>query len=314
MHDSGWRFKSPTNLARVFGDIGWRSAGSELHLIAMAAIDLGRSLGGDPGPAARTGRSGGLHDAADDPQPRGPCRRLTATQSLTDTWSLQGNLYVRGFQQHHVDGNLADTERCSNSASPQFRDHLCLQDDGFPRPNPVTTAFRDQFAILDQNNNPIPCPPGSGNTCGTTPYGTIDRTATRATTVGGSLQATNTGQVFEHGNTLVVGGSIDRSTVGFVADSTLGFVNPDLTTTINPAIPGNGAIIHTLSGIGYAPLSIDTRNTYYGAYALDTFDLAERLSPRPPARASTWLRSPFRTGSGPVPISTASTAMRGSIP
>src|SRR5438045_9389093 len=37
VHDSGWRFKSPTNLARVFGDIGWRSAGRELPLIAMAA-------------------------------------------------------------------------------------------------------------------------------------------------------------------------------------------------------------------------------------------------------------------------------------
>ena len=104
---------------------------------------------------------------------------LNGKFSVTDTLQLQGNVYVRRFQQNHDDGNPADVERCSNSASPQYRNRLCLQDDGFPRPDPVTVAFRDQFAILDPANNPIPCPPGSGNTCNTTPYGTIDRTKTR---------------------------------------------------------------------------------------------------------------------------------------
>src|SRR5207244_1599886 len=83
-----------------------------------------------------------------------------------------------------------------------------FRSEGFSRPSPLTTAFRDQFALLDQNNNPIPCPPGSGNTCDTTPFGTLDRTATRTTTVGASLQATSTGQLFEHDNHLVFGGSI----------------------------------------------------------------------------------------------------------
>src|SRR5205814_5722483 len=111
----------------------------------------------------------------------------------------------------HVDGNVADIERCSNGASSQFRNHLCLEDDGFPRPDPVTTAFRDQFAILDQTNNSIPCPPGSGNTCSATPYGTIDRTANHATTLGASLQTASTDSLFGHGNNFLVGGSIDHS-------------------------------------------------------------------------------------------------------
>ena len=118
---------------------------------------------------------------------------LNGTYALSDTLVAAGQrLRIGGLQQKHIDGNVADFERCSTSATPQFRDHLCLEDDGFPRPNPVTTAFRDQFAILDQNNNPIPCPPGSGNTCNATPYGTIDRTANYATTLGGSLQAAST--------------------------------------------------------------------------------------------------------------------------
>ena len=117
-------------------------------------------------------------------------------------------------------------ERCSNSVSPQFINHLCLEDDGFPRPDPVTTAFRNQFAILDVNNNPIPCPPGSGNPCAVTPYGTTDRTANHATTLGASLQAAGTARLFDHGNNFLVGGSLDRSVGNFNADSTLGFINP----------------------------------------------------------------------------------------
>ena len=52
-------------------------------------------------------------------------------------------------------------------------------------------AFRNQFVVLDQNNNPIPCPPGAGNTCAGVPYGTLDRTNTDALTIGASAQATN---------------------------------------------------------------------------------------------------------------------------
>src|SRR5205085_4903316 len=105
-----------------------------------------------------------------------------------------------------------------------------------------------------------------------------------ATTVGASLQATDTGPLLGRNNHLVIGGSIDRSAVTFVADSTLGFVNPDLTVTINPAVPGNGAMIHTLGGLGYGPLGAGTHNTYYGLYALDTLDLAEGLAATAGAR------------------------------
>ena len=40
------------------------------------------------------------------------------------------------FRQAHVDGNGADVERCSAASS--FPNRLCLEDDGFPRPTPVT--------------------------------------------------------------------------------------------------------------------------------------------------------------------------------
>ena len=276
-HQGGWRFQSAADYVRLYADVGRKTDQGEFHLIAAGATS---SLGVA---AATPIQLLDLDDRAVFTTPQTTKNKmgllgLNGNYALTDAWSLQGNLYVRGFSQNHIDGNVADTERCSNSASPQFRDHLCLQDDGFPRPNPVTAAFRDQFAILDQNSNTIPCPPGSGNTCNATPYGTIDGTADHATTIGGSLQTASTETLFGHGNNVLVGGSLDYSTGSFNADSTLGFINPDLTVTINPIIPGNGAIIHTLGNVGFAPVDTSTRNTYYGLNTLDTFDIDERLS------------------------------------
>src|SRR5439155_1598239 len=82
----------------------------------------------------------------------------------------------------------------------------------------------------------------------------------------------------DHGNNFLLGGSIDYSTGSFNADSKLGFIYPDLFVGLNRAIPGNGAIIHTLGGVGFVPVDTSTRNTYYGFYGLDTFDIDERLS------------------------------------
>jgi iron complex outermembrane recepter protein len=276
-HQDGWRFKSPASIARLYADLGWRNDRAELHLIASGASSSLGVAAASPVQLLDQDRRAVFTTPQTTQNDMG-LLALNGNYALTDNWSLQGNVYIRGFRQQHIDGNVADTERCSNSASPEFRDHLCLQDDGFPRPSPVTPAFRDQFAILDRNNNPIPCPPGSGDNCNPTPYGTIDRTANKATTLGASLQATSTEMLFDHGNHIVVGGSIDHSASNFTADSTLGFINPDLTATINLAIPGNGAIIHTLGGFGYGPVNADGRNTYYGLYAVDTFDIDERLS------------------------------------
>lgn len=277
VHDSGWRDRSPAELARLYADLGWKNDVTELHLIALGArTDLGAAAATPVEMLARNWAS--IYTNPQTTKNETGLLALNGTTALSDTWSLQGNTYIRGFSQRHVDGNDGDFERCSNAADPQFRNHLCLQDDGFPRPDPVTAAFRNQFAILDQNNNPIPCLPGPGNTCAGVPYGTIDRTGTDAVTVGGSLQVTSTARLLDHGNHFVLGGSVDHSRIGFDATSQLGYIFSDLTVAPNLSIPGNGAFIHTLANIGYAPVNLAARNTYYGLYASDTFDITEQLA------------------------------------
>ena len=145
-----------------------------------------------------------------------------------------------------------------------------------------TTDFRRQpaanFQILNQNNRPINCPPGPGNTCATTPWGTVDRTWTNAITTGASLQGINDDKLFGHDNYFTIGGSVDRSKIGFQGNSELGFIYPDFFVGPNAAVPGTGQIVHTAGNIGFAPVSLAAWNTYYGIYVNDTFDITNRLS------------------------------------
>jgi iron complex outermembrane receptor protein len=276
--EDGWRERSSADSVRLYTDLGWRSERGELHLIGGASMT---SFGAT---AATPVQLLDLNPRAVFTTPQTTDNKmlliaLNGKYALSETWSLQGNIYGRAFRQDHVDGNATEFERCSNAGSPQFRNHLCLEDDGFARPNPVTPAFRDQFVILDQGNNTIPCPPGAGNTCATVPYGTIDQTRTKALTFGVSTELSNTGALFGRGNHFIVGASMDRSAIVFNADSTLGFINSDLTvTTAQPGIPGLGSTIHTLGDVGLGPVELSATNTYWGLYSVDTFDLTDRLS------------------------------------
>src|SRR5262249_41837575 len=105
---------------------------------------------------------------------------LNGRYSVTDHWTVQSNLYYRRFNQQHLDGTAAEIERCSGAANNPLFNTLCLENDAFPQPRPPAAGFQ----ILNQNSQPIPCPPGSGNTCATTPWGTVDRTFTKGLTTG----------------------------------------------------------------------------------------------------------------------------------
>lgn len=285
LSEDGWRQASPTKLGRFYGDIGYRDDRAEFHLFGSVAQTSFGVAAATPIQLLNRDWSS-VYTTPQTTRNDMALIGLNGKYALSDTWGLQGNVYSRWFRQAHVDGNDADVERCSNSSS--FPNRLCLEDDGFPRPVPFTgaaaLAFRNQFAILDQNNQPIPCPPGAGNTCATVPYGSIDRTNTDSVTFGGSLQATNDARIFDHGNRFVVGASLDRGSTNFNADSTLGYIFPDLSVGFNPSIPGMGSVIHTLGNLGYSPVNIDARNTYYGLYVTDTFDITERLSATAGAR------------------------------
>ena len=106
----------------------------------------------------------------------------------------------------------------------------------------------------------------------------MDRTWTNAITTGASLQGINDDKLFGHDNYFTIGGSVDRSKIGFQGNSELGYIYPDFFVGPNAAVPGTGQIVRTAGNIGFAPVSLAAWNTYYGIYANDTFDITNRLS------------------------------------
>ena len=104
-------------------------------------------------------------------------------------------------------------------------------------------------------------------------WGEIDRTTTRSTTTGATLQATNTDQLFGHNNQFMVGTSFDSGVTRFGASAELGTIGS------NYVVSGSGIFLGP-SGtpISIGPVSLRATNRYTGLYALDTFDVTDRFS------------------------------------
>jgi iron complex outermembrane recepter protein len=264
--DGGWRFFSPSTLFRLYGDLGYRTPGNELHFTVSGARNSLGVIG--PTPVEL------LEQLGDSAVFTSPQTTVNAAGSvafsgkfdITPQWSIASNFYIRTFEQHHTDGNDADLQDCANSSLPNnFGGFLCLTESNFPS---VTNG--NAFVILDRNGKPIPFSPSAI-------YGTVDRTSFHATTFGTALQATDNDKFFGHENYFTFGASVDRSLLSFSATSTLGNIFPDFVIG-NGAFPGSGSIIATAGGIGYVPTYLTGSTTYYGVYTLDTLSITPELA------------------------------------
>lgn len=103
--------------------------------------------------------------------------------------------------------------------------------------------------------------------------GEIDRTTTQTTTVGATVQATNTDKLFGHDNHFVIGGSFDYGLTNFSANAELGAIQP------NFLVAGSGVFLGPSGDpVADGPVSLRATNQYGGLYALDTFDATKDFS------------------------------------
>ena len=276
LRDAGWRFQSPSEIGRVYADLGYRTPDSEFHLVASGAKTFFGAAAATPVDFSRADPRAIFTYPQTTSNEVGQIQ-LNGKVNVSPTWDLAGNAYYRRYSSVYVDGNDGNFEQCSTRSSN--RGFLCFEDDGFVRaPGQSELAFRNQFTILGAQNQRVPFTAG-------VPYGTIDVTKTEATGYGGTLQATNRDTLAGHNNTFIVGGSIDVADYTYKSSSTLGAINPDLSVTTNPANPNYGFIpglgttqLRTAAALGIAPSAVFGSNLYMGLYAVDTFDVTDALS------------------------------------
>ncbi len=267
--DSGWRLHSPSDIARLYTDAGWRAGNSELHLVASGSVSGLGVVGPTPIELLQKS-SAAVYTYPQTTHNLIGSLALNDKTRLSDNWQLEASVYVRSLRQRHVDGNDGNFESCSTRSS--FGGDLCLEDDAFGTPaGGKTTTFRNQFVIMNGAGQVFPF------TSAVT-YGTVDRTFTDSVTQGGTVQVTGNQALFGLANYFTAGGSIDHSSIAFQSNSTLGREFPNLNVAVDASVPGAGNIIHTLGNLGYAPVTLGATTTYYGLYAVDALDLTEALT------------------------------------
>ena len=264
--DGGYRPFGAQNAERTIADLGYRSQDSEVHLIGQ----FGRSLLGVQGVTPQVLVNQQYNSVFTTPQTtnnQAGLVQLTGSFSVTPHWTIGTNVYVRQFDQYHVDGNDADVEDCGGA----LKGTLCLPADDAP-----STATRRQRQFIDQNGNTIASNGGPGAT-NATGYGTTANTSTHTTSEGAQVQAVNKDTFHGHDNYFVAGASVDNSDSHFSSTTTLGLLNTAFQNQFS-GVPGAGDILNTRGNVGFNSSFVASNATYVGLFALDTFNVTKALA------------------------------------
>jgi iron complex outermembrane receptor protein len=253
INDNGWRVYSPSQLRRVYADLGARGDRTEFHVTFTGADNNFGAAAATP-IELLTRNWASVYTLPQTTQNQLAFLTASASWNPIDTLSFQANAYYRGFWQRHVDGNGTAAQN-SGCPDPSF---LCFADLNGNLTN-----------LMGLNGLPVPATGVLANSV----LGEIDRTSTAANSFGGSLQAATTAKILGQSNRFVVGANIDDGRVQFNTTSELGTINSDQW----PFVQGVGVYINQPSG-DVAPVGALAKTLYTGIYATDTLDLTSRLS------------------------------------
>ncbi len=261
IHDGGWRELSPSDVKRMYVDLGARDKNTEFHINFTGAESKLGAVG--PTPVELLAQNYGA--VFTNPQvTENQLAMLSANGSvkLSSTWTASGNAYVRSFHQNRLDGNVSSVAPCTgfnSDGTPNTNSlsNLCL----------VTASGAEQYA-LDQQ----------GKTIATAKYygpndtiGELDYTTNNTNSYGTALQATDKEKLFGLDNIFIAGGSVDHGDVKSTSIAELGTLN-----TQNFTVTGNGVFLS--SPLDIAPVNLTTTTNYYGLFFTDTLDLTKSLS------------------------------------
>jgi outer membrane receptor protein involved in Fe transport len=245
LNEGGWRRAQSSDLANFFGDIGWRGTGGELHLDLTTADTRLNGPGTSP-----------VQQLAADPSAVFTAPNLitnkyarfnvTGSYEVSDSTSLQGNLYYDYLLQKVANGGVPNFSPCNNGSG-----FLC------EAPGVFATST---------NGNPIPDFLNGG------PYSQLNQQSTNSNGYGATLQVTHRSPVFDRPNQLVVGVSFDGAQTLFGASSQLGQLIVATSQFAGPGIPVDQA-----DGL-IAPVRVAISNAYYGGFFTDTYEIVPTLS------------------------------------
>ncbi len=249
---NGYRYFGQSDVERSYADIGYRAEGNEVHMSVNAAATGIAGAGTTPlalveqNPWAVFSPPGATQNSV-------AMVTLSDQSALSSTLQFNGNVYFREYAAAHEDGNASDFYHCAAA-------FVCNSND-LPAQNPINGSA--------PGTTPLPDPvPGAANGA---PLGEIDSNWTHTYSAGTTLQLTDTQTIFGHTNNFQVGASLDHGWTHFTGSSVLGNFQP------NALVQSYGELINE-PAYDVSPVGLQTQNNYIGIFALDSFDVTDRLS------------------------------------
>jgi outer membrane receptor protein involved in Fe transport len=265
--EDGWRDDSPSDVRQIFGKVGWeRERGS-------VTVSLGHTNNSLTGNGLQEYRLlerdyASIYTKPDTTDNKSTLLNVSVRRTLQRGFSLTANAYYRDIRTDTLNGDINEEALDQSLYQPGAAERAAL----------AAAGYGDiPAAGLDASNTPFPSLRCIGNVllndepsekCN----GLINRTRTNQHNGGASGQATHRRAMRGSENVFVVGGAFDRSSVGFLQSTELGYLNPDRSVTGLGAFGDGGLTGGEADGEPY-----DTRVDLDGTVTTGSFFVADTL-------------------------------------
>ncbi len=259
--EDGWRESSASNVRQFFGKLGWQRAATTLGLSAGYANNLLNGNGlQELRLLQRDYRSTYTrHDATGN---RSPLVNLTARHNLTSTLTFSANTYYRFIRTNTFNGDINTNSLDQSVYQPGAPERTALAAAGYTGvPASGATAANTPFPFWRCLGNAL-LRDEPGEKCN----GLINRSRVKQHSYGTSGQMS---WLKDH-HRITAGAAWDRSDVGFVQSTELGYLNPDRSVT-GIAVFGDGITGGNVDGEPYdTRVHLDGRIQTGSLYATGT--------------------------------------------
>jgi outer membrane receptor protein involved in Fe transport len=244
-HEKGWRIDSPSDVSQLFGKVGRHSGDSDIALsAAVARTDLNGNGLQEQRFLERDYAS--VYTKPDNTKNRSLLLNLALNQSLSQQWSLSGNLYYREIKTSTYNGDINDDSLDQAVYQPNAAEQAALTAagyTGFPTSgeNASNTPFPKWRCIANALLLDEPAEKCNG---------VINQTHTDQSQSGLAAQLNFDGKLLGLNSQSFAGAALDASRSRFMQGSELGYLNPDRSITGVGAI-GDGLNGGTVDGVPY---------------------------------------------------------------
>jgi outer membrane receptor protein involved in Fe transport len=272
--EDGWRDESPSDVRQIFGKVGWaRDRGS----LAVTLGHADNSLNGNGLQEFRLLERdyASIYTKPDTTNNRSTLINVSGRRDLRPGLTLTANAYFRDIRTGTLNGDINEESLDQAMYQPGAAERAALAAAGY---GTIPASG------LDASNTPFPSLRCIGNAllndepsekCN----GLLNQTRTTQHSGGASAQLTHRRSMRGSEHVFVVGGGFERSTVGFLQSTELGYLNPDRSVTGVGAFGDGGLTGGEADGVPYdTRVDLDGSVTTGSVFVADTLPLSTRAS------------------------------------